>query len=53
MRSNVNSVANFALRMAIPGRRPRGKPKKRWMECVGKDMEVVCATPDDVFDRAK
>ncbi len=53
MRSNVNSVASVATSMDVPGRRPRGRPKKRWMESIARDMQEVGMDPEDVFDRVK
>jgi hypothetical protein len=53
MRSNVNSVAATAQRLEVQGRRPRGRPKKRWMDQVVQDMATVGAVPEDVYDRSK
>ncbi len=38
MRSDEDSVARSVLRLDPGGRRPRGRPKKRWMDSVLEDM---------------
>ena len=39
--------------MAVPGRRKRGRPKRRWMDLVREDMERVGAREGDEVDRVK
>ena len=35
------------LEMELPGRRPRGRPKSRWMDAVREDMQVVGVRVED------
>jgi len=35
------------------GKRPRGRPKKRWADQVREDMRNIGATGQDVFDRVR
>ena len=53
VRSDANSVARTALRLDPPGQRPRGRPKKRWMDRINEDMKIVNAAPEDALDRNK
>ena len=51
MRRNQEYVGRRMLEMDIPGRRRRGRPKRRWMECITADMEEKDLTVEDVEDR--
>ena len=39
------------LRMELPGKRKRGRPKRRFMDVVKKDMAEVEVTEEDTVDR--
>ena len=39
--------------MEVEGTRPRGRPKKTWMEVVADDMRRMGLTPEDAQDRRK
>ena len=41
------------LRMELPGRRKRGRPKGRYMDVVKEDMRAAGVTEDAVGDREK
>ena len=35
----------------IVGKRPRGRPRGRWTDCVRRDMQALRITPEDAQDR--
>ena len=39
--------------MEVEGVRGRGRPKRRWMECVREDMERKGLTEEDALDRVE
>ena len=39
--------------MVVPGRRKRGRPKRRWMDLAGEDIERVGAREGDEVDQVK
>ena len=39
------------LRMELPGKRKRGRPKRMFMDVVKEDMTEVEVTEEDTFDR--
>ena len=39
------------LRMELPGKRKRGRPKRRFMDAVIEDMAEVEVTEEDTVDR--
>ena len=53
VRSSEHSVASTAMRLNPQGRRPRGRPKMRWMDRIKEDMRNVKVTTEDAHDRAK
>ena len=41
------------MEMVVPGRRKKGRPRRRWMDLVREDMERVGTTQVDKVDRVK
>ena len=41
------------LEMELPGRRRRGRPKRRFMDAVKEDMQVVGVRLEDTKNRSK
>ena len=40
-----------SLRMELPGRRKRGRPKRKFMDAVKEDMRIAGVTDNIVWDR--
>ncbi|XP_068217884.1 uncharacterized protein [Palaemon carinicauda] len=49
MRRDPEYVGRRMLEVDVPGR--RGRPKRRWMECVTTDVEEKDLTVEDIGDR--
>nr|XP_032520531.1 uncharacterized protein LOC116772442 [Danaus plexippus plexippus] len=48
-----NYVGKICLDMSVPGARPPGRPRKRWLDTVKQDMRANGLTTADAKDRAK
>ena len=52
-RRDAQHVCQRVLRMRLPGKRRRGRPKRRYMDAVKEDMEEVGAVEEDAEDRMR
>ena len=50
-RRDDDYVGKRVMRMEVEGRRKRGRPKRRWMDCVSDDMKKRCITETDAHNR--
>ena len=41
------------LRLGLPGRRTRGRPKRRFMDVVKEDMKLVGVTEEEAQNRVR
>ncbi|KAI0977758.1 hypothetical protein GJ496_008617 [Pomphorhynchus laevis] len=52
MRADVNTLAQAPFQIEVDGKRPIGRPQKRWMDTLLKDMKMVGLTPKDAAKKA-
>lgn len=49
----IMHVGKRMLRLAVPGRRPRGRPKRRFVDVGEEDMRVIGVSEEDAEDRIR
>ena len=52
-RRDENNVGKRMLRMPVPGKRKRGRPKRRYMDMIKEDMQLVGVSEKDAANRTK
>ena len=53
LRREDEYVGKRVMAMEIPGKRRRGRPKRRWMDTIGNDLSEKELSREDTQDRAK
>ena len=53
LRADDNSLAQIGLNIDIPGKRPKGRPRQRWLDTLHADLQAARLHPDQAFDREK
>ncbi|VDO19781.1 unnamed protein product [Heligmosomoides polygyrus] len=48
-----DTVRKIGLNIDVPGKRPKGRPKQRWLDTLHVDLKVAGIHPDQAFDRVK
>ncbi|VDL81764.1 unnamed protein product [Nippostrongylus brasiliensis] len=47
-----DTVCRIGLALDVPGTRPRGRPKQRWLDTIHADLKAVGVHPDHAYDRS-
>ena len=53
LRREDECVGKRVMGMEVPGKRRRGRPKRRWMDTIGNDLSEKELSREDTQDRAK
>ncbi|EYB87852.1 hypothetical protein Y032_0256g368 [Ancylostoma ceylanicum] len=53
LRANEDTICKVGLDLEVPGKRPKGRPKQRWLDTLHADLKHVGVHPDQAHDRAK
>ncbi|VDO19538.1 unnamed protein product [Heligmosomoides polygyrus] len=48
-----DTVCKIGLKLEVPGKRPRGRPKQRWLDTLHMDLKLAGIHPVQAFDREK
>ena len=49
-RMEENNEVRAVVDMRVPGKRPMGRQRGRWVDCVRRDMQTLRITPEDAQD---
>ncbi|EYC36881.1 hypothetical protein Y032_0847g2669 [Ancylostoma ceylanicum] len=53
LRANKDTICKVGLDLEVPGKRPKGRPKQRWLDTMHADLKHVGVHPDQAHDRVK
>ncbi|EYB96023.1 hypothetical protein Y032_0154g2995 [Ancylostoma ceylanicum] len=53
LRSNEDTICKVDLDLEVLGKRPKGRPKQRWLDTLHADLKHVGVHPDQAHDRVK
>ncbi|PIO69918.1 hypothetical protein TELCIR_08246 [Teladorsagia circumcincta] len=53
LRANDDTVCKIGLDFNVPGKRPRGRPKQRWLDTLHEDLKLAGLHPDQAHNREK
>ncbi|VDO78173.1 unnamed protein product [Heligmosomoides polygyrus] len=53
LRADGDAVWKMGINIDVPGKRPKGRPRQRWLDTLHMDLKEAGIHPDQAFDRAK
>ncbi|VDO60671.1 unnamed protein product [Heligmosomoides polygyrus] len=53
LHANDDTVCKIGLNLEVPGKRPKGRPKQRWLDTLHLDLKIAGVHSDQAFDREK
>ncbi|VDP37855.1 unnamed protein product [Heligmosomoides polygyrus] len=53
LRADGDTVRKIGLNIDVPGKRPKGRPRQRWLDTLHLDLKEAGIHPDQAFHRAK
>ncbi|VDP54822.1 unnamed protein product [Heligmosomoides polygyrus] len=53
LRGKEDSVRKIGLNFEVIGKRPRGRPKQRWLDTLHADLKITGVYPDLALDRER
>ncbi|VDO66057.1 unnamed protein product [Heligmosomoides polygyrus] len=53
LRASIDTVRKSGLNIDVPGKRPKGRPKQRWLDTLHVDLKVAGIHPYQAFDGVK
>ena len=51
LRAREDTVRKIAMLLEVPGKRPKGRPKQRWLDTLRVDLKLTSVNPDQAHDR--
>ncbi|EYC22387.1 hypothetical protein Y032_0017g3321 [Ancylostoma ceylanicum] len=50
LRAKEDTICKVGLNLKVPGKRPKGRPKQRWLDTMHADLKHVGVHPDQAHD---
>ncbi|EYC27516.1 hypothetical protein Y032_0009g770 [Ancylostoma ceylanicum] len=53
LHANEDTICKVGVDLEVPGKRPKGRPKQRWLDTLHADLKPVGVHPDQAHDRVE